>query len=431
MGLSTNTLETKATLGPLLIGLLFSAFIFGIIALQAHLYFRSFSKDSILTRVLVACLVVMNIIHLGFISHAQYYYLITNFWPSESIAIPVWTMVMSFTVSALAVFTVQCYYAWKFWIFSGKNVIFAALSVLLPLARLGVSVAKTVVGFEIGSVSRLVRENAWICAAFGTQLPSDLWITCSMIYFIRRSRKQTNPEEPLFRIVLLYLVHTAGIPCSLTIVALICFLALDNNLSFVAIHFLMGELYTSCMLVMLNSRTPLNGRGNYTASYATSNMTMLSSNVYGKATIRSEATMTQYTQDTSTDDLSPMPSRLLKHISTSSHSNVEFRGKRDRTPGTPISQVPSSKEEDVVKVFPSGSQATKALASVPEDANATLHNISIRRSHSSMTIGSRSTDPNMSWESVETRDMERPGHDIGDIQWDGGALRWHVGQTES
>lgn len=70
-------------------------------------------------------------------------------------------------------------------------------------------------------------------------------------------------------------------------------------------------------------------------------------------------------------------------------------------PGTPISQVPSSKEEDVVKVFPSSSQATKALASVPEDA--TLHNISIRRSHSSMTVGSRSTDPNMSWESVETR----------------------------
>jgi len=182
------------------------------------------------------------------------------------------------------------------------------------------------------------------------------------------------------------------------------------------------------MLVILNSRTPTYGRGTYTG-YA-SNATMVNSKVYAKSAMYSEGTVTE---GTALDEHTVRHSQPVISYPPSATTGLEYRGNREWTPGTPTSEVPfyedfSEATSSSNSGFVPSSRIIRSLSPVAEESHEGYHESSIRTASTITTTRTRITGPDMSWESVCTQDLERHGHDIGDIGWDGHVLRWHPGQ---
>ncbi|KIJ34560.1 hypothetical protein M422DRAFT_35067, partial [Sphaerobolus stellatus SS14] len=199
----------------LLLGLLFAACLYGVVILQAYLYFRAYTKDSIITRTLVGLLVILNAIHLVFISHAVYHFLVSNFdKQGGATEFRVWTLSMHVGMEAAVVLLVHCYYARRIWLFCTRNILslaFVSSIMVIRVARFAVAIGTTIATMRFGFGATLEEKN-WIIASFATSIPSDVMITFAMIYFLRRNRRSIIINEPLSKTLILYIMHTAALP---------------------------------------------------------------------------------------------------------------------------------------------------------------------------------------------------------------------------
>ncbi|KIO09785.1 hypothetical protein M404DRAFT_290357 [Pisolithus tinctorius Marx 270] len=94
--------------GSALIGGLISAMLYGITTLQTYVYYMHYAEDAPTTKFLVAAIWILDTIHISFICHMLYYYLITNYGVPTSLERIVWSFPASLLVNVLVVCIVQC-----------------------------------------------------------------------------------------------------------------------------------------------------------------------------------------------------------------------------------------------------------------------------------------------------------------------------------
>ncbi|KAF8583507.1 hypothetical protein K439DRAFT_50908 [Ramaria rubella] len=248
--------DVNSTFGALLIGLLFAAFLFGTLTLQTYLYFRKFWRDPVLLKVVVMALWSLNTLQMCFISSAQYKYVVTNFLGLLSDNSQAWTETIHLTVTAVITFIVQCFFVTRLWFLSGKSVLLIIGIIPLMVARLAIGITTTAITIRIGNYNSADPERGWMIACLASPLPMNVFITATLAYFVHRRRPKINLKNTLTLLdtFVLYSLHTALLPCIISVASLICYVSMENSLVFVAVHYILGELYTSCMLVVLNAR---------------------------------------------------------------------------------------------------------------------------------------------------------------------------------
>ncbi|KAI6146152.1 hypothetical protein BKA82DRAFT_993328 [Pisolithus tinctorius] len=83
--------------GPVLIGGLVSAMLYGITTLQTYMYYMNYYEDPSMIQFVVAAIWILDTLQVSFMCHFLYYYLITNYGNLMSLEHDVW----SFPASAL------------------------------------------------------------------------------------------------------------------------------------------------------------------------------------------------------------------------------------------------------------------------------------------------------------------------------------------
>ncbi|KAJ6569778.1 hypothetical protein DFH09DRAFT_1466367 [Mycena vulgaris] len=105
--------------------------LWGISSMQAYEYLISYRlRDSWKTQTMVLTVFLLDTLHQMSVSHAIYVYLITDFENPELQKLLVWSLL------ALVSFIVQCFFTWRIWILSHKNIAIVALILVLVLAEL-------------------------------------------------------------------------------------------------------------------------------------------------------------------------------------------------------------------------------------------------------------------------------------------------------
>ncbi|KAI6158939.1 hypothetical protein EDD17DRAFT_1616224 [Pisolithus thermaeus] len=84
--------------GPTLIGGLISAMLYGITTLQTYAYYMHCPEDPSITKLIVATIWTLDTLHVSFICHVLYYYLITNYGNLASLDYIVWSFPVSITI---------------------------------------------------------------------------------------------------------------------------------------------------------------------------------------------------------------------------------------------------------------------------------------------------------------------------------------------
>ncbi|KAI6158133.1 hypothetical protein BKA82DRAFT_4067276 [Pisolithus tinctorius] len=77
--------------GSTLIGGLVSAMLYGITTLQTYVYFMYYSEDASTVKFLVAAIWALDTLHVSFMCHLLYYYLIINYGVPTSLEYIIWS----------------------------------------------------------------------------------------------------------------------------------------------------------------------------------------------------------------------------------------------------------------------------------------------------------------------------------------------------
>ncbi|KDR86134.1 hypothetical protein GALMADRAFT_150437 [Galerina marginata CBS 339.88] len=237
------------------LGSIFASGLSGIVTVQCIVFFKLYPQDSRILKSLVIAVWILDLAHSSFVISAMWDYLIAGFGKiSKTDFIPE-TIALSVIFTAILTFLAQWFFAHRIYRLSNRNVFLTGPILILALGRL---VAASVSGGEmitLKSFTLFKRHFKWLFSV-GLALSStvDILVTFSLFFLLQRSRKQSLSLNEIIDALVLYTFEIGSLTSAATVISMICWLTLENNLVFLGLHFVIGKLYANSLLATLNAR---------------------------------------------------------------------------------------------------------------------------------------------------------------------------------
>lgn len=247
--------------GALLLGGYFAAWLSGFVVVQTIIYFKLYPSDPLRTKALVSFVWVLDCTHSGLVLASVWTYLIQGFGAPEDIDDIPLTLSLTIVFTAISTFAVHCFFAHRIFLLSKKNWYLTTPIVVLATFRLGSAAATSSEMIRLGEFSTFKAQFRWLFS-LGLALSStiDIFVTLSLFALLQHSKSRSLRSEKLDHIIdslVLYTFETGSLTSAATVSAMICWLAMNNNLVFMGLHFVIGKLYANSLLAALNTRHEL------------------------------------------------------------------------------------------------------------------------------------------------------------------------------
>ncbi|TDL25580.1 hypothetical protein BD410DRAFT_784599 [Rickenella mellea] len=249
----TLQLNLDDTWGALFIGLLISVGLYGLLTLQCYLCFQQFPDDRLHLRI-VALLWLLNTFHIALISYAVYGYLITNFMNPLFLLSGTWPMITHIFVNSFIAWFVQLFFAHRLWKISNKNIYLVVMVALLATVQFSLGAAVSIKSFKLRRFILLKTMEGIISASLSLTVACDVLITCTLLYFLNKSRTGFRRTDSLINDLMWASLSTGLFPSVFAIAQLITFLAMPNNLINASISLFLCKVYSTSMLATINGR---------------------------------------------------------------------------------------------------------------------------------------------------------------------------------
>lgn len=132
--------------GPTLVGGLASAMLYGITTLQTYVYYMHYAEDALAMKFLVAVIWIFDTLHVSFMCHILYYYLITSYGVPENFEYIIWSLPASILVNVFLISIVQCFFVRQVYHLCRPQVkwLVTAPIILLVIAHIGFDIETVV-----------------------------------------------------------------------------------------------------------------------------------------------------------------------------------------------------------------------------------------------------------------------------------------------
>ncbi|KAF7341166.1 Saposin B-type domain-containing protein [Mycena venus] len=245
--------------GPLEIGQVVGAFLFGIQTLQCLHYFREFPKDSARLKAIVALVWFLELGEKISGLHQLYSITITFYGepPSQILAKPPHSSELQDIFSVLSLTVVQLFFGNRVRILSG-NWIIMFLSLVLSLFTLIVALISVAqVWTSTSAITTLEVKLRWVNIAAMSATPIlDILIASFLCFYLWKFRKSEfrSKTHRMLDTLTLWTIETTFLTSICAIMQVILFLV-NADLSRVAFQSIQSKLFASSMLAVLNGRT--------------------------------------------------------------------------------------------------------------------------------------------------------------------------------
>ncbi|KAL5527218.1 hypothetical protein ACEPAG_6009 [Sanghuangporus baumii] len=252
----TPDINFNLVVGPLLIGTVVNAFVFGICFLQFLDYFAAGYKDDWKLVTLLVWVTIIDIYQTGSTVALMWYYIVDNFANVSALAAGPWTYASLPIFSTLASVPIQHFMAWRIMRFSKQVWLFVFIS-MLSLGQGALACASASMGLLSPSIASHVKIIPLADAWLATSVACDTSITILLLYYLNRSRTGFKKTDSIiFR--LSRITVEAALPVSVLCILDLVFLTTMPNYN---LHFMcampVGRLYTNTLLTTLNARESL------------------------------------------------------------------------------------------------------------------------------------------------------------------------------
>ncbi|THH18902.1 hypothetical protein EUX98_g8880 [Antrodiella citrinella] len=183
--------------------------------MQAVLYFRIYPRDNPRIKLIVGLVWLLDLLHSVMVSAANWSYLIDNFGNPNVADTIFWSVAVTIAFTAVITFIVHCFFCHRILTLSRYNWFITTPIFILAFTRLGELCATL--------PSRNGRSS---CISYSVCLRMDSIIDSITVYTI---------ESGLLTSVV-------------TVVSLVFWVTMSNNLIFLALHFAISKLYANAFL---------------------------------------------------------------------------------------------------------------------------------------------------------------------------------------
>ncbi|EPT04839.1 hypothetical protein FOMPIDRAFT_1045521 [Fomitopsis schrenkii] len=261
---SDHPASLGATIGASFVGTLLASALYGATSMQTITFFWNYRQDARWLKIAVLFLWVLDTIHLAFIGHAVYTYVITDFGNIQAIEKPLWSITAHVLLSNLSdavVRTVFLYRIWKIKMEGYFTLIVVVVTGVISLMVLASGCAFSVWGFLSANYIFKHRElSVFVYTNLVSSMVADLLIAASFSWNLQRQRSKNISRTTDYAHYLMVCSISIGLlisVCTLLAILLYALLPFPKNFAFVAIYFVLPQLLLNSLLVTLNIRKPL------------------------------------------------------------------------------------------------------------------------------------------------------------------------------
>ncbi|KAI5982513.1 hypothetical protein EDD15DRAFT_115410 [Pisolithus albus] len=243
-----------------------------------YVYYMHCSEDALIMQSIVAVIWILETLHVSFMCHVLYYYLITNYGNPTSLEYGVWSFPASVLVNSLVIITTQFFFAHKIYhLCRRRQLRWLLISpiVLFILAYFGFATG-TAVAMLVNNVLAFAAETKFYTsapAAFAVVL-AEVLITVSLciLLYDGSSRSPFPRTKRLLKALIVYAVNRCLLTLIVTIAQATVVTDANNSIALViALEFIVGKLYANSLLASLNVREHLQSQDSSRASDLRSN----------------------------------------------------------------------------------------------------------------------------------------------------------------
>ncbi|EAU85428.2 hypothetical protein CC1G_12567 [Coprinopsis cinerea okayama7 len=247
------------TFGAMLVGVWIAIAMYGMTTLQTYYYYYHYPKDRMSIKILVGSIWALDTLHVIFMCHAMYYYLIKNFGNTLPLAAGNWSLISSITINVVIAFVVQAFFTQRIYALCRRRK--WLITGVIGFTVLGHFVfgIETVVFIYIKKEFSRLREMQYYAAvpfAIFVVL-SDVLISAALCTFLDNSRTGYEDTNSMINRLMVFSINRCVLICVVAIVELVVFIAKPHSLYVFAVDFIVGKLYANSLLASLNSRMAL------------------------------------------------------------------------------------------------------------------------------------------------------------------------------
>ncbi|KAH8099881.1 hypothetical protein BXZ70DRAFT_224307 [Cristinia sonorae] len=225
--------------------------------MQVYMYLRTYRKDGWGFKIGVITIWLLDLLHTGMVSASNWVYLIENFGNDISDNI-VWTIAVTIALTALIIFSVHCFFAFRIYTLSRGNHYYTGLIATLAVTRVGLSLVCTVKMIKLGSYLKFAHQWGYVfTTSLSFAVTVDILIAGGLLWYLNRSRTGFSDMDTILDSIKMYAIENGLFTSATTIVSLICWLTMPTNLIFLGLHFAISKLYANALMATLNARISL------------------------------------------------------------------------------------------------------------------------------------------------------------------------------
>ncbi|EGO00139.1 hypothetical protein SERLA73DRAFT_72878 [Serpula lacrymans var. lacrymans S7.3] len=159
-------------------------------------------------------------------------------------------------ITGSIIFLVHCFYARRIWILSLRNKLLIGV-LILAVCHFVLEIGVMALTFKWPEFSEFHRIEPYYTASLAVAAANDIIITVSIVYLLASSRNGIKSTNTIVSRIISYII-SSGVLTSVTDVAiLVCFVAMPNNLVYLALYQFINNLYANSLLATLNARESL------------------------------------------------------------------------------------------------------------------------------------------------------------------------------
>jgi len=240
---------------PMMMGALWNWSLYGVLMVQLYVYSYNFPGDRTLLKILVYSVFLVETLQTALTGADLYYWFVSGFGNMDHLTAPYVSAFDVPIIASIVSLTVQLFFVYRIWILSGRSSRFLCLVICLcstvdaVAALCGGIYTHVHEKFASGRALKILALT-WLT---GNTL-SDILITGSMLFHLRRRRKDGYfGDHALSRIVRLT-VETNVLTTTVGIVSLLMVAIFPDKTWFTCPTAILGKLYSNTLLVSLNNR---------------------------------------------------------------------------------------------------------------------------------------------------------------------------------
>ncbi|KAJ6484195.1 hypothetical protein C8R45DRAFT_1214989 [Mycena sanguinolenta] len=253
-------LNVSLLTGPLVLGYMWSYFLYGMVVVQVYMYCEAFPRDRRGIKALVWSMFALETVFTVLITIGAWNAFGAGWGDPDTLAELDWTWLVMIAVNAVLAAMAQGFYSWRIWSLTNRRLWFPILIGCVMLTTVAAAFyCGIALAFEGRSVPQLFALWPVITLWLSGSATCDLLITASLVYILSRhkQRSQFQHTAGLINKLIRFSIETGFVTSLAALIEGALWLTCRKwNVHYI-FFFVLGRLYSNMLMATLNCRAQI------------------------------------------------------------------------------------------------------------------------------------------------------------------------------